>query len=290
MLLVWSTGPMRRWGLPDPTFLIILTMIGTAWYLGRGPGLVVALLFEGAMDHFGTAPKSAIVIFNRILLFTSVVLFASARRAAEGRLRRQQAALQLTLERERVAREEAEEANRLKDEFLANVSHELRTPLNALLGWASILRTREVDPATTRRAAEVIERNARAQAQIVEDVLDMSRIATGALKVAQDPLMMASVVEDAVDSLRLAAAAKQTQLSVSASPDIIVRGDAGRIRQIAWNLVGNAIKFSPAGGSIEVELRSDVDCAELTVRDTGIGIAPEFLPRCSTASGRPTDR
>jgi signal transduction histidine kinase len=283
-LLVWSTGPMRRWGLAfDPTFLIILTMIGTAWYLGRGPGLLLALLFEGTLDYFAAVPissaRQAVVVFNRILLFTSIVFFASARRAAEQKLRQQQEALEATLTRERDAREEAERATRLKDEFLANVSHELRTPLNALLGWAAILRTHDVDRETTRKAAEVIERNARAQAQIVEDLLDMSSISTGALRVAKEPLDVAPVVEGAIESLRLAAAAKQIQIAFSTSGNALIVGDAGRIQQIAWNLIGNAIKFSRPGGSVQVALRCDGGWAELIVRDNGIGIAPEFLPR-----------
>ena len=152
----------------DITSLIILSMIASAWYLGRGPGLLVAVLLEAMLDYYAGWPKDpvrfTVIFFNRILLFGSVVWFASARRTAELRLRQQQTALEEALRGERRARADAEAANRLKDEFLATVSHELRTPLNAMLGWAAMLNRHNVDASTVRQAADAIERSARAVA------------------------------------------------------------------------------------------------------------------------------
>ncbi len=282
--LVWSTGPLRRllgFGI-DITSLMILTMVGTAWYLGRGPGLLLAILFEATLDYFAGVPvnwpRALIIGFNRFLLFAGIVLFASARRGAEDRLRQQQKVLAASLARERTAREDAQKANRFKDEFLATISHELRTPLNALLGWSRILSRGDLDPGIMRKAVEAIERSALAQAHIVEDVLDMSRITAGVLSVKQEAVAVSAVVEDAVESIRAAAAEKQIELSVKVAQDLLVIGDAGRIRQIVWNLVSNATKFTPQGGSIDVALERAGDSIELRVRDTGIGIAPDFLP------------
>src|SRR5262249_53357308 len=158
-----------------------------AWYLGRGPGLLVAVLFEGLLDYYTAGPKNTlrfwIIVGNRILLFGSIVLFASARRSAERTLRTQAPTLQDAIARERRALDEAERANRLKDQFLATVSHELRTPLNAVLGWAALLSRVDADADTARRAAAAIERGARAQAQLVEDILDTSRIVEGNLRI-----------------------------------------------------------------------------------------------------------
>ena len=282
--LVWITGPVRRllgFGI-DITSLMILTMVGTAWYLGRGPGLLIAVLFEATLDYFAGVPtnwsRAVIIGFNRLILFGGIVLFASARRAAETRLRKQQEVLASTLARERAAREEAQKANRFKDEFLATISHELRTPLNALLGWSRILGRADLDPDITRKAVEAIERSALAQAHIVEDVLDMSRITAGVLSVKQEPVALSVVVEEAVESMRAAAAEKEIDLRVTVAPDLMVIGDAGRIRQIVWNLVSNAMKFTPHAGSVVVVLERFDDTIELRVRDTGIGIAPDFLP------------
>src|SRR5215204_3005768 len=283
-LLVWGTGPLRRLlGFAiDITLLMILTMVGTAWYLGRGPGLVVAILFEAMLDYFAGVPtnwpRALIIGFNRLLLFCGIVWFASARRAAEDRLRAQQETLEATLARERMAREDAEKANRFKDEFLATISHELRTPLNALLGWAQILRKQNLDAPISRKAVDAIERGALAQARIVEDVLDMSRMTAGVLSMKQEPLSFSSVVDEAVESMRPAASDKEIALSVDVAPHLFVIGDAGRIRQIAWNLISNAIKFTPAGGSLDVVLERVEGSVQLSVRDTGIGIAPDFLP------------
>jgi len=266
----------------DTTTLIILWMIASAWYLGRGPGLAVAVLFEGLIDYYATGPKNtgrfAIVVFNRLLLFGSVVWFASARRAAERSLRTQQRVLEDTIERERRARADAETANRHKDEFLATVSHELRTPLNAVLGWARLLSHPNADAATTRKAVEGIERGAQAQAQIVDDILDTSRIVTGRLRIDRQVLQLADAVQEAVDTMRVAAAAKRIAIETDLERGVMVQGDANRLRQVAWNLVSNAIKFTPEGGRIDVTLRGQGDSAELAVRDTGIGVDPAFLP------------
>lgn len=183
------------------------------------------------------------------------------------------------LERERIARAEAEAANHAKDEFLAVVSHELRTPLNAMLGWSRMLATGKLDSASARRGVESIERNARAQAQLIEDLLDISRITTGKLRLNTRPLELSSLINDTVDAMRPAVQAKEITLQVEINDDVgFVLGDSDRLQQVLWNLFSNAIKFTPAGGRVQVTLERIDSYAQLSVADTGQGIDPEFLP------------
>ncbi len=180
---------------------------------------------------------------------------------------------------ERLARVEAEQANRLKDEFLATVSHELRTPLNAIIGWTHMVRTGSLDEATVSRAIETIERNARAQAQLIEDILDVSRVITGKLRLNIEPVDVAAVINAAIDSVQLAADSKGIQLEVTLSPAARhVSGDASRLQQVVWNLLSNAIKFTPEGGRVSVRLERAGADAKITVQDTGEGINRDFLP------------
>ena len=390
----------------DLTTLIIFVMIGSAWYLGRGPGLVIAFLFELTLDYFSTNQFTGrfwIIVFNRSLLFASLVLFASSRRNAERRLREQRELLQVTLssigdaviatdikgqinfinptaamitgwsaseavgksfndvfhiinedtgepvespfeivkregsvvglanhtvlitrdghhipiedsgapikdpdgkmigvivvfhdtsERRRIeqereallrseqeARKEAEASDRLKDEFLATVSHELRTPLSAILGWSAMLNLGDIDPETRDNALKVIERNARSQASIIDDILDVSRIITGKLNIEQRTVDLAPIIHTAIDTLHPAATAKGIKLTVAIQqPKALVTGDPARLQQIVWNLVSNAIKFTPSGGRIAVHLDQVDSQLELSVSDTGIGISKPFLP------------
>jgi signal transduction histidine kinase len=175
--------------------------------------------------------------------------------------------------------EEAQRAWRLKDDFLATLSHELRTPLNAMLGWVQLLRVHSDDAAMRKHAIDVLERNARAQVQIVADMLDVSRIITGGMHLKLAPLDLAAVVRRSCDSLAATAAAKNVELRVEVEP---LRGevhaDVLRLQQVVWNLVSNALKFTPAGGQVTVRLRPDETHAEITVTDTGIGITPAVLP------------
>jgi PAS domain S-box-containing protein len=191
------------------------------------------------------------------------------------------------LERERAARMEQEKANRIKDEFLAVLSHELRSPLNPILGWIRLLRTRKLDGERFDQALETIERNAKLQAQLIEDLLDVSRILRGKLTLAFAPVNLATAIEAAIDTVRLPAQTKQIQIQKQFPPiPIKVSGDFNRIQQVIWNLLSNALKFTPEGGKIRVELttdradsNSDHSCvAKITVRDNGKGIAPDFLP------------
>ncbi|MCA1568342.1 MAG: PAS domain S-box protein [Acidobacteria bacterium] len=180
---------------------------------------------------------------------------------------------------ERASRTEAEEANRLKDEFLATLSHELRTPLTSILGWARLLQTNNFDEAAMRRALETIERNARAQNQLVDDLLDTSRIITGKLRLDVRSVDLADVVTAATDSVRPAAEAKEIRLQTLLDPQAgPVSGDPDRLQQVVWNLVSNAIKFTPKRGRVQVRLERVNSHIEITVADTGMGIAPEFLP------------
>jgi PAS domain S-box-containing protein len=177
------------------------------------------------------------------------------------------------------AREAAEVANRLKDEFLATVSHELRTPLNAVLGWTSLLRGTQMDDARREKALETIERNARLQQKIVEDILDVSRIIAGQLRLDKEPMPFRPVVESAIESMRPVAAAKSIGLTVELGDDpAIIIGDSARLQQVVWNLLSNAIKFTPEGGAVRVALDVTESRVELVIADTGVGIPAAFLP------------
>lgn len=183
------------------------------------------------------------------------------------------------LERERASREEAERANRIKDEFLAILSHELRSPLNPILGWTQLLRSRKLDEQTTTRALATIERNAKLQTQLIEDLLDVSRILRGKLVLNITLLNLASVIEAALETVRLAAEAKDIQIKTILNSNVgKVSGDSGRLQQVVWNLLNNAVKFTPMGGSIEVSLEEVESYAQIQVKDTGKGIKSEFLP------------
>jgi PAS domain S-box-containing protein len=197
---------------------------------------------------------------------------ASDRREAE---RHRQALLQ----REQDARREAEALSRSKDEFVATVSHELRTPLNAIFGWVRLLRSGNLNDAQRAHALEVVERNTRAQAQLIEDLLDMSRIITGNLRLEMRRVDLANVVRSAVDSVKPAAEAKELGLSLELDPRVgPISGDADRLQQVVWNLLTNCVKFTPRGGRIAVSLHAEGTDAVLRVSDSGIGIAPDLLP------------
>jgi signal transduction histidine kinase len=183
--------------------------------------------------------------------------------------------------REQQARHRAEEANRLKDEFLSTVSHELRTPLNSILGWTWILLGDRLDAEGARRAVQTIERNARAQSQIIDDLLDVSRIVTGKLRMEIRPVILEGIVEAAVEGVRPAAEAKGIHLESRAGPlpgAVALRGDPSRLQQVVWNLLSNAVKFTPPGGRVEVTVGQNDHEASIRVSDTGVGIPPGFLP------------
>ncbi|WOD40227.1 PAS domain-containing protein [Nodosilinea sp. E11] len=182
------------------------------------------------------------------------------------------------LQRERIAREEAEQANRLKDQFLAVLSHELRSPLNPILGWSKLLQTRRFDEAKTAQALATIERNALLQAQLVDDLLDLAKILRGKIQFTPIPVKLAGVIESALETVKGAAAAKAIALTIDLDATVQASGDAARLQQIVGNLLSNAIKFTPQAGQVTVTLHAVDSQAEITVADTGIGISAEFLP------------
>jgi PAS domain S-box-containing protein len=175
--------------------------------------------------------------------------------------------------------EELENANRVKDEFLATMSHELRTPLTSILGWSRLLDSNQLSEKDKERAVHVIQRNAEAQSRLIEDLLDVSRIITGKLKIELQPVSFASITDSVINSLRPAVDAKQLRLETSIDPAAgAILGDPARLQQIVTNLLSNAIKFTPSGGRIEVNLERRDSCVRLEVKDTGVGIAAEHLP------------
>jgi len=182
------------------------------------------------------------------------------------------------LDREQRARLEAQRANRAKDEFLATLSHELRTPLNAILGWTSLLAGGQLNADATRKAIGIIERNTRVQAQLIEDLLDISRIVTGKLRLELEPVPLKAVVQGAIDSVRHAAESKGVRLEVESAGEATVHCDCARMQQVIWNLLSNAIKFTPAHGVVRLSTALEGDRVRLIVTDSGAGISPEFLP------------
>ena len=204
--------------------------------------------------------------------------YVSIQRDITRRKRTEEKLAQL-LVRERAARADAEKANRLKDEFLATLSHELRTPLNAVIGWSRILKAGRLDNESSTHAIEVIERNAWAQKQIIEDILDVSRVITGKLQLHLGPVDLITVVNAALDAVRPAFEAKDIKIETHYQrPLKVIAGDADRLQQVVWNLLSNASKFTPVGGVVSIRLVQDNNYVTIEVKDTGPGIVAEFLP------------
>jgi signal transduction histidine kinase/CheY-like chemotaxis protein len=261
--------------------LFTLSVVVAAWHGGLGPGLLATALSAFLVEYFFIEPLYSFHAKNpaeriEVLLFlftgTSISALSQARLSAEAK--RQQLLIS-----EQDARHAAEDANRLKDEFLSTVSHELRTPLTAINGWAMMLRAGRLDAAQSARALETIVRSAKSQNQLINDLLDVSRIISGKLRLDVAPVKLGSVIEAAIETVRPAAEAKGIHLSALLDPaSDTTYGDAERLQQVVWNLLSNAVKFAPNGGRVEVRLERAGSYVEIVVTDNGQGIKPEFLP------------
>jgi signal transduction histidine kinase len=259
-------------------FLLLGTAVmATAWFVGTGPALAAtvfgALLgtwdaSRGGTDSPAVHTHLALFVLQGLLLTALISELRAARRVAEDRARLAQD-----------ARHESEAASRMKDEFLATISHELRTPLNAVLGWVNLLRTGKLDAATAARGLESVDRNVRLQAQLTTDLLDVSKALTGKLRLEARCVSVIDAVREATAAVISAAQAKGVMVD-SQIPDesVSVLGDPTRLRQIVWHLLANAIKFTPRGGTVVVNVRMSREHVILTVCDSGPGIAPQFLP------------
>jgi signal transduction histidine kinase/ActR/RegA family two-component response regulator len=223
-------------------------------------------------------PEAQQALFGGLMLSFMLFLVTRAQARAWETAARHEAELRASAEALKEREAQANAANRAKDEFLATLSHELRTPLNVVLGWVGMLRHGALSQDRVPRALEIVERNARQQAELIDDLLDVSRIITGKLRLNLRTLELAPIVSTVVESLRPSAEAKGVALHVSFAASSTVQGDPDRLRQTMWNLLSNAVKFTPAGGVVTVELVTAGERVRLVVRDTGVGIASEFLP------------
>ena len=261
------------------------------YFAGASAAGIVAILIDryGFFAVVATAPIILIICFTYQTYLKNIEVSIAQTEAARlhveelskyiGELQRSEEARgQLLLRAER-ARAEAEAANRIKDEFLATLSHELRTPLTSLLGWSSVLRESKRDEKVLTQGLEAIDRNARVQAQLIDDLLDVSRIVSGKLNLEVRPLDITAVARAAINVVRPAADAKNISLDYFAEPVWSISADSARLHQIIWNLLSNAVKFTPHGGKICVRVEQAGTDARITVKDTGQGIEPEFLPR-----------
>lgn len=228
--------------------------------------LAAEALAKGEPPQVSTLSIREVVLLGQSLEFAANLLSQRERERHENLMRAE------------AAREDAEAANRIKDEFLAVLSHELRTPLNPIVGWSSLLRSGRLDAEKTAFALEAIERNAKLQTQLIEDLLDVTRIMQGKLNVDLVPVNLASVVDAAIETVRLTAEAKSVNIQADLDPAVgLVLGDPTRLQQVIWNLLSNAVKFTPEGGQVRVGLSRADDQAQIQVSDTGKGIHPDFL-------------
>jgi PAS domain S-box-containing protein len=272
---IWAFGEPARIDdvTVDPNFPRALAAERVGLHGGFGFPILLGQEVLGVLEFFSADIKEPDdELFKMMLsLGGQIGQFTKRRRAEEERAD--------LLERERTARTDAEKANRLKDEFLATVSHELRTPLNAVIGWSRMLRSGRLDPESAHHALEVIERNAWAQKQIIEDILDVSRVITGKLQLTLGPVDLVAIVDAALDAVRPALEAKGIKIETIIDADLrIVSGDADRLQQVVWNLLSNAAKFTPSGGKVEVRVTHNTSHVQIEVSDTGPGIDPDFLP------------
>lgn len=281
---------------PKRGFVSNLASEGTGSVLARRmllnvvlvPIVLGALALAGQRMGFYDATFTVATLVVTLCLVLAVLVFRdalvidrieAAKKRAVAERERSREELARALRREQEARGHAEQASRAKDQFLATLSHELRTPLNAILGWNRLLRDAPSDPPRVARGLSVIERNGRALAQLVSDLLDMSRITSGELQIDRLDVDLGPVVEAAVDDVLPQTEAKAVTLVTRIDPGTPrVVGDPTRLQQIVWNLLSNAVKFTPSGGRVDVRLGPDGGRASLSVKDSGIGITPEFLP------------
>jgi signal transduction histidine kinase len=283
------------WETTAPFALFMFATVVAAWLAGVGPGILTGAVGLATRFYFdspsgpGNLPVTweeavRLALFAGFVVGTTIVLdrMREDRRELEARIA---AARQEIDERQRVeaalesARASAEEANRLKDEFLGLVSHELRTPLNAILGWVALLRNGALPPERSHYALEIIQKNASTQAKLVTDLLDIARSLTGRIQLDRAVIDLNLAVSVVVESSRAAAEARQIGLSMKATEaPLTVWADLERIQQIAGHLLSNAIKFTPIGGQVSVAIRREGDCAELAVSNTGDAIEPSFVP------------
>ena len=259
--------------LPDPLF--IGAIVGVAWLAGLGPAVTATAGSVVVLDYCFVNPIHTLALHDLpwVGMFCVVSLVLAKVAADHRRIIREREQL---LRDEQRARREAESANKAKDQFLAMISHELRTPLATILSWVRILRSDAGNGAP--RALEVIERNARAQARLVDDLLEASRAVTGKLSLDLQKVSLSAIVEAALENIAELASCKHLRLTKIINPVHELRGDPLRLQQVVTNLVVNAVKFTPEGGSIQVRLEQDGSSARILVRDTGVGIAPEILP------------
>lgn len=280
----------------SPFLLFFAAVWVTAWYGGLGPGLLATVLAAIISDYFFIPPyhgffeytsgqtiKLILFILEGGLISQLTLSLNAARKRAEASMleakRNEQERIALLL-REQKSREAAEAANHSKDQFLAMVSHELRTPLNAILGYSQLLAEGNDDPERTARMLRAIERNAKVQAHLIEDLLDVSRIVSGKLRLDVRPIDPIPVIENAIEAVRPAAEAKAIRLKSVLDPSAgLILGDPDRLQQVIWNLLSNAIKFTPEEGEVEIALELVSPHVQIRVSDTGTGIDPGFLPR-----------
>lgn len=255
-------------------YILVGTVImAIAWLAGTRAALAATVLAVvlGALRVQSAPGHMHLALFLANALLVTAVIFE---------LRRAQRSAELRAREAHAARQQGEAANRMKDEFLATISHELRTPLNSMLGWVHLLRTATLDAETAARGLEAIERNVRLQAHLTADLLDVSKALTGKLQLDSRPASLDDAARQAASGLKLAAQAKGVRIELEIPPDrVIVNGDPMRLRQIAWQLLANAIKFSAREGVVEIAVDTLARDARLIVLDNGPGIDPQFLPK-----------
>jgi signal transduction histidine kinase len=313
--LVVRAAMAPLWETTAPWALFMFATVFAAWFAGRGPailtgvaGVLTRLYFDSPTasggSRLGVEEAVRLALFCVFVAGVTVLItrmqrdrrdlvaaMANAsreideRRQIEASLRATEQQLRDRIDRQQqieaelvAARERAEEASRMKDEFLAVISHELRTPLNAVLGWLTLLRGGQLRAERQAHALEVIERNAMAQARLVSDLLDVARSLTGRLHIEPAPTDVGEIARRVVDATRPSAEARSLTLNYACEGPMKVWADERRIEQIVWNLVSNAVKFTPPGGRVDLELRAREGLAEMTVTDTGCGLDPAFLP------------
>jgi signal transduction histidine kinase/ActR/RegA family two-component response regulator len=262
-----------------PYFVYVGAVVVATWFCGIDGGILSVAVAALAGNYLFVQPRYVFIPEPEDWL--AMGLFAAVGFvlvALVGRWKQAERGLYAHAYRLQEQTDELARINRLKDEFLATLSHELRTPLNAILGWAQMLDAGRLDSGQQKQATEAILRNAKAQARLVEDVLDVSAIVSGKLALHVGPVDLASVVDSAVEMLRPAVDAKCIELRTAFVPHAMMVGDADRLRQVAWNLLSNAVKFTPKGGAVDVRIESRASQLVLAVSDTGSGVDPAFLP------------